>query len=209
MPIEREQRRERFFLYCVDPRDGFGKFSLVTPRRLGPRVLSNDVRKTLANMMVMVDAKAKPFYERLELEISVNEDLVLTAKAWSSNRQGRAETEVHDLEFALATLGTKGGWVHTGMLGDDTKDTTNSSPGDLMMRANLADRKDIKLVPGEVVKQLDPFYFDPARKSPQVQEEEYLYYQPCAYCKRPSNDPLCQCATSANSRNQLEARPPI
>lgn len=207
MPIEREKRRERFSLYCVDPRDGFGKFSLVTPRRPGPRVLSNDDRKTLANMVVTVDANAKPFHERLELEISVNEDLVLTAKAWSLNQQGRAETDVHDLEFALATPGTKGGWIRSGVLGDDANNAMDRSQGDLVMRSNLADREDINLVPGEVVKQLDPYYFDPAKNSPQVQVEEYLYYQPCSYCKRPSNDPLCQCATSVDSRNQSGARP--
>lgn len=205
MPIEREQRQERFSVYCVDPRDGFGKFSLVTPRRPG-RVLSNDDRKALANLMVTVDAKAKPFHERLVLEISVNEDLVLTAKAWSLNQKGRGEADVHDLEFALATPGAKDGRVQAGTLGDEPKDSPSSSPGDLMMRSNLADEEDIKLVPGEVVKeQLDHSYFDPARNPPQVQLDEYLYYQPCSYCKRPSNDPLCRCATSIESRNPSQS----
>ena len=45
MPIERENRRERFDLYCVDPSDGHGKFSLVSPHRPGPRVLANDKRR--------------------------------------------------------------------------------------------------------------------------------------------------------------------
>ena len=38
MPSEGEQRQERFSLYCVDPSDGFGKFSIVSPHRPGPLV---------------------------------------------------------------------------------------------------------------------------------------------------------------------------
>lgn len=199
MPIEREQRRERFNLYCVDPRDGFGKFSLVSPRRPGPHVLSNDGRKTLGHMVLKVDAKAHPFRERLELEVVVNEDLILTAKAWSLNHQGRAEAEIHDLEFALATPGTKAGWLQAGLLSDESLEEVRFEPGGLIMRSNLSEREDIKLVPGEVVKQIEPYYFDPARHPPKVQEEEFLYYEPCVYCKRPSNDPLCKCATGGSA----------
>lgn len=207
MPIEREQRSERFNLFCVDPSDGFGKFSLVSPRRPGPRVLANDGRKTLTHMVLKVDGKAQPFRERLELEISVNEDLILTAKAWSLNQQGRAEAEIHDLEFALATPGTTSAWLQGRILGDDSAADPGAGAGGLVMRSNLSEREDIKLVPGEVVKKIEPYYFDPARQAPQVQVDEYLYYQPCVYCGRPSNDPLCQCSTSADSRLQQANRP--
>ena len=206
MPLERENPRERFSLFCVDPSDGFGKFSLVTPYRPGPRVIPEDKRRSLCNMVLKVDAKALPFRERLELDVSLNEDLVLKAEAWSLNQKGRVEAEIHDLEFALATPGAKSGWVSAGLLGGDS-DSGAGDPGALAMRSNLASREDISLVPGEVVKQLDPFYFDPARHPPQVQLEEYLYYMPCSSCGRPSNDPLCQCASSAGSRTQPASRP--
>ncbi|MBS0313347.1 MAG: Hsp70 family protein [Proteobacteria bacterium] len=206
MPSEREHRQVHYSLYCVDPSDGSGKFALVSPHRAGPRVLPDDKRRALANMVLKVDAKALPFRERIELDIVVNEDLVLTAKAWSTNQQGRAEAEIHDLEFALATPGTRGGWSKSAVLTRDAQGATTNAPGDLVMRSNLANREDIKLVPGEVVKRIEPYYFDPARHPPQVQVEEYLYYQPCSFCKRPSNDPLCQCATSVESRTRLGAR---
>lgn len=208
MPTEREVYRQRFDLYCVDPSDGNGKFSLVSPRRPGPRVLSNDERKTLGNMVLKVDAKALPFRERLELEVSINEDLVLSAKAWSLNQQGRAETDIHNLEFALATPGNKTGWIQPGLLGDEKRHGVTQEPGGLVMRSNLSRSQDIKLVPGEVVKRIDPYYFDPAKHPPKEQVEEFLYYQPCSYCKRPSNDPLCQCATSAASRGELRSPRP-
>lgn len=203
MPTEREVRRERFDLYCVDPSDGSGKFSLVCPDRPGPRVFVNDDRKALGHLVLKVDAQALPFRERLELEISVNEDLVLTAKAWSLNQNGHAETEIHNLEFALATPGTKSGWFHAEPLSNEAANAAVKVQGGLVMRSNLSRTEEIRLVPGEVVKRIDPYYFDPARGAPQVQVNEYLYYQPCAYCKRASNDPLCQCATAA-----AEAVPP-
>lgn len=193
MPLEREQRRERFDLYCVDPSDGHGKFSLVSPHRPGPRVLPNDKRRPLCNMLLKVDGKAAPFRERLELEVSVNENLVLTATAWSLNQKGRALAEVHDLEFALATPGAKSSWLNSNLLGNDGESTANE-PGDLIMRSNLASRQDDSLVPGEVLYRHNPFYFRVEQHPPQVQVDERLYYQPCSICRLPSNDPQCKCS---------------
>lgn len=158
MPIERENRRERFDLYCVDPSDGHGKFSLVSPHRPGPRVLANDKRRSLCNMLLKVDGKAQPFRERLGLEVDVDENLVLTATAWSLNEKGKAVAEVHDLEFALATPGARNSWLNASLLGSDG-DVSPHEPGNLSMRSNLAAREDASLVPGEVLYRYDPFYF--------------------------------------------------
>ena len=70
-------------------------------------MLPDDKRRPLCNMLLKVDAEAKPFRERLELEASINEDLVLTVTALSLNQQGREEAEVHDVESALATPGLR------------------------------------------------------------------------------------------------------
>lgn len=194
MPIERENRRERFDLYCVDPTDGHGKFTLVSPHRPGPRVLANDQRRPLCNMLLKVDAKASPFRERLSLEVNIDENLVLTATAWSLNQKGRAEAEVHDLEFALATPGAKNTWFHSNLLGEDGEASPHQQ-GDLSMRSNIAAREDLSLVPGEVLYRDNPFYFRREMNPPQIQDEERLYYEPCSMCGRASNDPLCRCAS--------------
>ena len=207
MPVERETKRERFSLYCVDPSDGHGKFSLVSPHRPGPRVLPNDQRRSLCNMVLKVDSKAQPFRERLELDVSINEDLVLKAEAWSLNQKGRVESEVHDLEFALATPGSKNGWVKATLLDETANASGRNEPGDLAMRSNLAAREDVSLVPGEVLYKLDPFYFRSEQNPPQILVDEKLYYDPCSICRRPSNDPLCRCASAPGWRNQSEARP--
>lgn len=194
MPLEREHRRERFDLYCVDPSDGHGKFSLVSPHRPGPRVLANDKRRPLCNMLLKVDGKAAPFRERLELEVSVDENLVLTATAWSLNRKGRAVAEVHDLEFALATPGARSSWLNADVLGEDSEVAVHEAC-DLVMRSNLAARQDNRLVPGEVLYRHNPFYFRVEQNPPEIQDEERLYYEPCAICGRASNDPQCRCAS--------------
>lgn len=206
MPLEREHRRERFDLYCVDPSDGHGKFSLVSPRRPGPRVLANDQRRPLCNLLLKVDAKARPFQERLELEVSVDENLVLTATAWSLNQKGRAVAEVHDLEFALATPGAKSSWLNSDLLGND-RDSVGHEPGDLSMRSNIAAREDESLVPGEVLYRFSPSYFRVERNPPQIQVEERLYYEPCSLCGRASNDPHCRCASALTSQHSGTTRP--
>ncbi len=206
MPLQGEQRQERFDLYCADPSDGHGKFNLVSPHRPGPRVLPNDKRRTLGTMLVKVDAKARPFRERLELEVRVDENLVLTATAWSLNQKGHAVAEVHDLEFALATPGATSSWLKTNLFDEDGDAITNE-PGDLSMRSNIAAREDDSLVPGEVLYRFNPFYFVTDRHPPQIQVEERLYYEPCCICGAASNDPKCRCASGKVSPRPLVARP--
>lgn len=206
MPSEGEQRQERFSLYCVDPSDGFGKFSIVSPHRPGPLVWSYDDRRNLANLLLKVDRKAAPFRERLELQISINEDLVLRAEAWSLNQKGRAVAEVHDLEFALATPGSTERWLKTKIFDSSDECDSMHDSGSLSLRSNLATRKDPLLVPGEVLYRFDPYYFRVDQDPPRIQVEERLYYEPCAVCRRASNDPLCRCSSGINQSTRIEAR---
>jgi molecular chaperone DnaK len=195
MPIEREVRRKRYPLFCVDPTDGYGKFSIVSPNRPGPNVPAGDVRRTLGHLLVEVDSKAGPFRERLEVEVSVDQDLVLTVSAWSLNQQGRADAKFYDLEFALAFPGAGDKWLsHT----PHTPSLMEAGPnqrGGLTMRSNISSTEDLSLVPGEVLYRFNQFYFRRDQNPPQIQEDEKLYYDPCAICRRRSNDPLCQCGS--------------
>jgi len=152
-------------------------------------------------MLLKVDGKAEPFRERLALEVNIDENLVLTATAWSLNQKGRAVAEVHDLEFALATPGARSTWLNANLLGDDGEVNAHES-GDLSMRSNIASREDQSLVPGEVQYRHNPFYFRVEQYPPQIQVEERLYYEPCVMCGRASNDPLCQCATPQQAITQ-------
>ncbi len=205
MPQEGEIRKEKFSLYCVDPTDGFGKFELMTPHRPGPRVLPNDMRRPLANLVVPVDGNAAPFRERLQLDVSIDENLVLLAQARSLNRGGLAEAEIHDLEFALAFQTGRRGWLGAEIFDGATNAGPLHESGSLAMRSNVAAREDNRLVPGEVLYRFDQPYFDTRHAPPQVQVEERLYYMPCSYCGRSSNDPLCSCASAPNSLGRQPA----
>ncbi|MEN8133893.1 MAG: Hsp70 family protein, partial [Pseudomonadota bacterium] len=54
MPSEGEVQADQFHIYCADPRDGFAKFQLCAPTRPGSKVLPNDRRNPLENLIVEV-----------------------------------------------------------------------------------------------------------------------------------------------------------
>ncbi len=195
MPTEGEVRSDSFTLYCVDPTDGHGKFQLVSPHRAGPKMLSDDKRRSLANLVLKVDRKAAPFRERLQLDVSIDDNLVLHATGWSLNQKGLAEAEIHDLEFALALPSAKSAWLNSSSLHDSKVGGPKVAAGDLAMRSNLAAREDKAFVPGEVLYRFDPLYFDTRNTPPQLQVDERLYYEPCTYCGKASNDPTCRCSS--------------
>lgn len=208
MPAEGETRGDTFTLYCADPTDGHGKFQLVAPHRAGPKVMADDKRRPLANMIVKVDAKARPLFERLHLNIQIDDNLILHAKARSANQNGNSEVEVHDLEFALAMPTGNRGWLNSSQLQDAQEGGGSREPGDLLMRSNLAAHKDDKfLVPGEVLYQFEPMYFSSIWNAPpEIQSKERLYYKPCPICDRAANHPLCKCATQPPPRGPVEVR---
>jgi len=203
MPIEGHVSKTSFKLYCVDPTDGFGKFQILCPRdKPGPNVFSGDIRRVLGNVVVPVDKKAAPFRERLELELLIDENLILKVTARSLNQQGMGMVEIHDLEFALSLFLDKEFWH-----GDQSStlieiEGGKNDPGSISMRSNIANIEDKKFVPGEVLYQFDPGYFDTRSYPPDFQVEERLYYEPCAACGRASNDPLCKCGDLLNTNSR-------
>lgn len=196
MPKEGEVQRETFHLYCTDPRDGVAKFQICAPERAGSTVLPSDPRTHLENVTVKVDAKAQAFQERLELNVRINDDLILEAHARSMNLKNDDRREIHNLEFGLRF---PPGTPAIGPDGDaeEAEQLKRDRPllGALSVRANVSDRDDLSLVPGEFLYEYDPYYFDERRYPPRHQVLEKLYYQPCALCGRASNDPDCRCST--------------
>lgn len=197
MPKEGEVQRETYHLYCTDPRDGVAKFQICTPKRAGASVLPSDPRTHLEHVTVKVDGKARAFQERLELDVRINDDLILDAHARSLNLKDEDRREIHNLEFGLRFPAE----AQANGSSDKEKEEAPASGGHrpigaLSVRANVADRVDLALVPGEFLYQYDPFYFDVRRNPPERQVLEKLYYQPCSLCGRASNDPACQCSSS-------------
>lgn len=197
MPRDGEVQKSPFHLYCTDPRDGKAKFQICTPKRAGESVLPNDSRTNLETVTVSVDRKAQPFQERLELDIEIDDDLVLGAHARSLNAKDQERREIHDLEFGVvlpADRPTKARKRPEKLLPEQ------AASGALSVRANVANRKDPRLIPGELLYGCEPHPFgDTIHHPSREQDVERLYYEPCADCGRASNDPLCQCDSTSHA----------
>jgi hypothetical protein len=195
MPSDGEVRRDRFHLYCTDPTDGAAKFSIVAPTDLSEQPQASDPRTALGTVTIAVDRTAPPLVERLELDVEVDDDLILSVSAMSSQRRDQAGASYFDLEFGIGLPGS----ADLGPI--DVADTEASAPsGGLVVRANVADRKDASLVPGDVLYEHNPRAFSRMPGPDRATEEqltEHLYYKPCAVCKRQWGDPACRCASVA------------
>jgi molecular chaperone DnaK len=202
MAQEGETRGDNYSFYCVDPTDGYGRFQLMAPRKNGPKVLPNDMRRTLANLVVPVGKKAAPLRERLSLDVAIDENLIFKATTLSLNQCGVAEAEVHNLDFALALPTGKRGWPGEESFPDTAESVAHKEPGSLVMRSNIAAHEDPKLVPGEVLYRFNRVYFDLRYNPPLFRADEQLYHEPCAICRRPSNAPLCRCASERSGQRQ-------
>ncbi len=195
MPSHGEVRRDRFHFYCTDPSDGVAKFSIVVPKELSEQPQASDPRTSLGMVTIEVDKTAPPLVERLEFDVEVDDDLILSVSAMSSQRKDQSGASYFDLEFGIGLPGSEA-------LGPiDAAETDTTVPaGGLVVRANVADKKDSALVPGDVLYKHDPRAFarlpGPGRATDE-QLTEHLYYQPCAVCKRQWGDPACRCASGA------------
>lgn len=189
-------------LYCCDPTDAIAKFIVMTPRRTGRAVQVTDDRDCIGTLAVKVDPTKRPLLERLLLDVSIDENLVLRIGANSTIAADSDSTEVHNLEFGLR-LGE--GQEPVGeSLGDLASGNAAHEPGAIQLRSNLArSAEDRTVVPGEVLARFDAIYFDRRSKEPpEHQREEEVFYKPCSAC----GHVYCRCA----ELRQAEAkRPPM
>ena len=185
MPREGEVQRapEPLTLYCCDPTDGVAKFQLTSPKRTGVNVQVTDDRDVLGLMSVSVDARHRPLVERLLLDVSVDENLILHAQAKSTIAAQSDSLEIHNLEFGL----------NVGPVGEGGADKLQEKGGRggkanllgaIQLRPNVAiSNLDVSTVPGEVLYRWDQVYFDRRKNPPYEQDFEKAMYQPCSACR--------------------------
>lgn len=192
-------------LYCTDPRDGFAKFQLVSPRVPGEACPSDVKRDQIECLSIKVDRSAQPFLERLSLRLSIDVDLVLTAMAEASMEQSSSLIEIHNLEFGISLPVTP---RETEIQDTPSFSSVKDKPpqrGSLSLRPNLWrpkhdgrqvdwTDKDWSKVPGELVHRHNPGFLDVRTNPSRIQRLEHLYYQPCSICGRVFNDPACACS---------------
>ncbi len=195
LPVENQTTAtENRRFYCVDPRDGTAVFEFAKPRKVGI-VQATDDRITLGTVNLPVDPTARPFIERLECKVQIDENYIAHISVHSKLRDEIAKVEFHDLDFGLS-LPASGS--RPGKLRSDGRSTqenrrgqlnakdgitpTKHSTGVVSLRSNVADSEDWTFVPGDIVKQMIPSFHFWEQSS--FQSEEEMYYRECSYCSR-------------------------
>ena len=200
---------ERLTLYCIDPRDGVGKINLLSPTSHGRQVQPNDSRQPLASLNVKVEPSMEKLFERIMLDLEVDDNLILHATAKSAIKGKSDYRPIHKLEFGLDIMqgifGRSMNEQHSGNRKNETfgkksegRSSQSKHPvGGVMLRPNVARRADLSLVPGDALqrKQMDKpgGHFRLIDELTQTQRAERTFYMPCAGCGRLIGDPKCHC----------------
>lgn len=100
LPTQGKTVATSFAMYCVDPRDGYARFLFARPAAPG-RTSAADARDPYGVAVIAVDPTADPLAERLDVRLSVDDDLVARVDLTSSLVQDSRRLEIHDLEFGL------------------------------------------------------------------------------------------------------------
>lgn len=191
MPFDGEVHHDRLHLYCTDPSDGSAKFPIAVLTHLSEQPQASDERTELGCITIAVDKTAPPLTERLELDVTMDDDLILSVTASSAQRKDSATESYFDLEFGIGLPGSSEISVP-----DAADIEASAAAGGLTIRTNVADRKDQALIPGDVLYRHNSRAFQRLPGPGQATQEqlrEHLYYRPCSVCKRPWGDPLCRC----------------
>lgn len=187
LPIENESFSFPFKAYCVDPRDGFGKFQFARP--IWPdRSLPGDPRRPYATLLVAVDEEAAPLRERLNIDVMVDHDLVVTVGVHSTLVGHSSEREIHNLECGLNVGNVSNGVVHSSYNSRSSaaknKKVSSASVGAVKFRSNIVrSDKYWDLVPGDLIN-LYKDKLEPLWKPSSRQRDEETFYMPCSYCQR-------------------------
>lgn len=190
MPRERDVFEQELSMYCVDPRDGIARFEICAPKRTGRAVQKTDERDTLGFISVNVDRKTEPLRERLVLKVAVDENLILSVAAESTVMGNTDRAEFHELEFGLA-IDAMGEDSVLENHGDESDPADRLATGSVLLRPNVFHRDtDQSVIPGELMREMNPHYFDLRNCPPAIQDYEKLVYQPCSACRQIR----CECA---------------
>lgn len=200
---------ETLTLYCTDPRDGVGKISLFSPTRHGRHVQATDRRQPLASLNVKVNPSMQQLFERITLNLEVDDNLILHASAKSAIRGDIDNADIHSLEFGLDIMqgitgrsmneaqGSGFETEHTAKKPGGRSTQSEQAAGSIMLRPNVASREDRNLVPGEALIRKEMGkpggHFSRVDELTALQREERAWYVPCSYCGRRAGDPKCRC----------------
>ena len=104
LPLSGMAIQHRINLYCVDPSDGLAKFLFARPKWPGHKA-KDDPRLPYAHLELPVDPHSKPLFERLQVEVTIDHNLIGEIRALSLLRGEKRTAYIHDLEFGVSIEG--------------------------------------------------------------------------------------------------------
>lgn len=164
-------------LYCADPRDGKAVLSFKRAQMVG-KTAAADRRTTIGNLVVPVNKDFPPLKERIDVDVKIDENLIMTVNAKSLDEGIPQELSVYDIEFSINVVGGS----------TQKKKTTRitKSVGEklgVVIRSNVTHRSDAwHLVPGELLKEFNDNNPYLKQNLTQEQWDEVNYYNPCSNC---------------------------
>jgi molecular chaperone DnaK len=104
LPLDGNTIQRRMSMYCVNPSDGVAKFLFARPAWPG-RESHGDKRLPYTHLTLPVDSHSRPLLERLQVDVTINHDLIAEVRALSLVRGETRRAKIHDLEFGLSVSG--------------------------------------------------------------------------------------------------------
>ncbi|MCX8973903.1 Hsp70 family protein [Citrobacter portucalensis] len=165
-------------MYCTDPRDGNALASFKRPQMVG-KTAAADPRTNYGELVIPINPDFPPLEERIELEISIDENLIVHVSGVGGDMQIPRSIEFYDLEFGLATMTVQPESKKKRLKLRGEK----KLPYGLIIRANVTpDKEDWELVPGELLKAYNDEHPFLRKTLTEQQRTEFVRYQPCSNC---------------------------
>lgn len=195
-------------MYCSDPRDGKAIFTFKRPQMVSKHAAA-DPRTSYGNLVVEVNPKFPPLEERIELTVSIDDNLIVHVEVEAKDTRRPVKAEYYDIEFSLLVNITSKdkSKKKSGVMLVSSCNNKNTSSKELFIRANITsfdskknNTNEEKLawgaVPGELLHTYnnDPRYKYKKHRLTEIQNIEQVRYQPCSNCGKRWGD--CYCSTS-------------
>jgi molecular chaperone DnaK (HSP70) len=190
LPSRGQQIQTSQAMYCSDPRDGKAVFIFKRPQMV-QKTAAADPRTTYCNLVVEVNPDFPPLSERIELTVTIDENLIAKIYAIANDRKLPAETEIYDLEFSLLVNPS------TSEFSQKKKRlkmyVDKNRPKELVVMSNVTnDSERWETVPGDLLKAHNDKHIYLRKPMTTLQQEEYVRYQPCSSCGAPWSSRCCQ-----------------
>ena len=180
LPLRGESIQKKQSMYCSDPRDGKAIFTFKRPQMV-QKSAAADPRTTYGSLVVEVNPAFPPLSERIELTVTIDDNLILHTRALANDRKEPIEAQFYDLEFSLVVN-------EQAPLEEQKKKRLRlrvdlEGPKQLVVLANVTnDSGAWPTVPGELLKSYNDKNIYDRKSMTHKQEEEYVRYQPCSNC---------------------------